>query len=589
MTAEFFRDQRQQAWLVGGSLRNILLGELCNDWDIVTAGDAPALARGLADTLGGFYAHLHEKASRVIVPLKITKNKDEGDASVPTPHNPSPAPTGTKPLPRQHHQIPTPEVEGDEGGQEVIFDVSPLKGKPVEFDLRQRDFTVNAIAVPLDEVVRYIELGEVGALEKGGDGWGALLHCFDPLNGVADIVARRLRAVDGEVFRHDPLRVLRAVRLMARYHLTMDGWTEGLVMRDSALLPQVAPERIHDELYAILAGDGAMERLQFMDAHGLLTVLIPEFIPAREMEQPSPHYWDVLQHSLQTVGMWEKLAGLLQKPAEEIRQSPLERVIQSQQVKQMKQVKQVKQVKQSPDEMREGALEHVEACNLVEIQTLLREAERQGIFSFGALNAPAMKLAVLLHDIGKPATRTIGEDEAVHFYGHPQAGVPLALQVMKRLRASTHDCRLVQLVTAHHMRPGQLGMNGAVTPRAVRRYFVDLGPAGMLVVLFSLADHLATHGPLLGSNEKVEGSKGGSWEQHVGVVCGLLREYIRNRERILPPRLMSGEELMKRLKLSPGPIVGELLELIAEAQAEGRIHSKEEALWLAEEWVLRTK
>ena len=543
LTADFFRDQRQQAFLVGGSLRNILLGEPCNDWDIVTAGDAPTLARGLADTLGGFYAHMHEKASRVVVPLKVNAN------------------------------------EGGES-EEIIFDISPLKGKSVEFDLRQRDFTVNAIAAPLDEVVRYIELGEGGALEKDRDGRMARLHCIDPLNGVADIAARRLKAVDSEVFRHDPLRMLRAVRLMARYHLTMDGSTEGLMMRDSALLTQVAPERIHDELYAILAGDGAMQRLQFLDDHGLLTVLIPEFIPARGMEQPSPHYWDVLQHSLQTVGMWEQLVGLLQKPAEEIRQSPLERMIQSQQVK---------QVKQTPDEIGASGLEGVEGCTLVEIQALLREAEEQGIFSFGALNAPAMKLAVLLHDIGKPATRTIDEDGAVHFYGHPQAGVPLALQVMKRLRASTQDSRLVQLVTAHHMRPGQLGLHGAVTPRAVRRYFADLGPTGILVALFSLADHLATRGPLLGSNEEAEGSKASSWEQHVAVVCGLLREYIRNRESILPPRLMSGEELMKRLKLSPGPIVGALLELIAEAQAEGRIHSREEALWLAEEWLLRTK
>jgi poly(A) polymerase len=550
LTADFFKDQRQQAWLVGGSLRNILLGEPCNDWDIVTAGDAPTLARGLADTLSGFYAHMHVKASRVVVPLKV--NADEGDVS-------------------------------EEGGQEVIFDVSPLKGKSVEFDLRQRDFTVNAIAAPLDEVVRHIELGEGGALEKGGDGRMAQLHCVDPLNGVADIAAQRLKAVDSEVFRHDPLRMLRAVRLMTRYHLTMDGSTEGLMMRDSALLTRVAPERIHDELYAILAGDGAMERLQFLDDHGLLTVLIPEFIPAREMVQPSPHYWDVLQHSLQAVGMWEQLVGLLQKPAEEIRQSSLERMIQS------RQVRQVRQARQTPDEMRASGLEHVEGCNLVEIQELLREAEEQGIFSFGALNTPAMKLAVLLHDIGKPATRTVGEDGAVHFYGHPQAGVPLSLQVMKQLRASTQDSRLVQLVTAHHMRPGQLGLNGAVTPRAVGRYFADLGPTGILVALFSLADHLATRGPLLGSNEEVEGSKASSWKQHVAVVCGLLREYIRNRESILPPRLMSGEELMKRLKLSPGPIVGELLELIAEAQAEGRIHSREEALWLAEEWLLRTK
>src|SRR5437764_5421282 len=84
LTAEFFRDQRQQAFLVGGPLRNILLGEPCNDWDIVTAGDAPTLARGLADTLGGFYAHLHEKASGVVVPLikvNVTVNADQDHAN----------------------------------------------------------------------------------------------------------------------------------------------------------------------------------------------------------------------------------------------------------------------------------------------------------------------------------------------------------------------------------------------------------------------------------------------------------------------------------------------------------------------------
>src|SRR5438309_1220437 len=79
LTAEFFRDQRQQAFLVGGSLRNILLGEPCNDWDIVTPGDAPTLARGLADTLGGFYAHLHEKASRIVVPLQVNADQDHAN------------------------------------------------------------------------------------------------------------------------------------------------------------------------------------------------------------------------------------------------------------------------------------------------------------------------------------------------------------------------------------------------------------------------------------------------------------------------------------------------------------------------------
>ena len=495
LTAEHFSSQRQQAYLVGGSLRNILLGEPCSDWDIVTGGDAPALARQLADKLGGFYAYLHEKACRVIVP-PLTTQKDDVEV-----------------------------------GQEVIFDISSLKGNTLEHDLRQRDFTVNAIAAPLDEIVRSIELGEYGIQEEGKGGYKreAPLHFIDPLHGVGDIVARRLKAVDGEVFRHDPLRMLRAVRLMMRYTLEMDGWTEGLLMRDSALLTQAAPERVHDELYAILAPDGARERLQFLDDHGLLTVLIPEFIPAREMSQPNPHHWDVLQHSLQTVGMWEKLVGLLQQPAEEIRQSPLE------QMGQARQVRQVRQVRQTPDEIRESKMENGEECNLVEIQALLREAGGQGTFSFAALSAPAMKLAVLLHDIGKPATRTVDEDGAVHFYGHPQTGVPLALQVMKRLKASTKDCRLVQQVTAHHMRPGQLGLSGPVTPRAVRRFFVDLGPTGIFVALFSLADHLATRGPLLGSAEEEGqgGSKAGSWRQHVEVVCGLLRDYIRNSGEII--------------------------------------------------------
>jgi len=61
--------------------------------------------------------------------------------------------------------------------------------------------------------------------------------------------------------------------------------------------------------------------------------------------------------------------------------------------------------------------------------------------------------------------------------------------------------------------------------------------------------------------------------------------YIRERESILPPRLVSAEELMRRLKLEPGPQVGQLLDQIAEAQAEGMVRSKEEALWWAEEWL----
>ena len=559
-TAEYFSDQRQPAYLVGGSLRNILLGQQCVDWDIVTTGKAHRLARRLADKLGAYYVHLHEKASRVIVVLDTD-----------SPNTPK---------------------------QEITFDISPLNGKTIEDDLRQRDFTINAIAAPLGDIVRYLEIdntrrppgspprGMVGAtlavalapalaadtlapastdatltmgpviapdtidpphtlpdtLAPGSTDatlapdtrTGGGLNLIDPLHGLADLAAHRLKAVNAEVFRRDPLRMLRAVRLMMRYGLEIDRWTEELIIRDAALLTQVAAERVHDELYTLLGPAGATERLRFLDEHGLFTVIFPEFVVARAMRQPGPHYWDVLEHSLESVGALERVARMVEQGSE--------------------------------SKGRED--------DLAEIRVLLREAEAQGIFAFERLKAPGMKMAALLHDIGKTVTYSEDEDGGIHFYKHPQAGVPLVEQVMRRLCASTQDRRLAQLVSAHHMRPGQLGQDGPVTPRAIRRYFVDLGPTGIYVALFSLADHLATLGPQPVTN---------SWERHLGVVRLLLTSYIRERERILPPRLISPEELMRRLNLEPGPLVGQLLDLIAEAQAEGTIHSKEEALWLAEE------
>ena len=113
-TSQHVRDHNQQAYLTGGSIRNLLLNEPCTDWDIVTSGDASLLARTLADKLEGHYVHMHDKASRVVV---------------------------------KHQQ------------QETILDIAPLKGNTIEEDLHQRDFTINAIAAPLAEVTHYLDVG----------------------------------------------------------------------------------------------------------------------------------------------------------------------------------------------------------------------------------------------------------------------------------------------------------------------------------------------------------------------------------------------------------------------------------------------
>ncbi|GAC1567854.1 MAG: CCA tRNA nucleotidyltransferase [Ktedonobacteraceae bacterium] len=505
-TARYLDAQHRQAYLVGGSLRDILLGEACHDWDIVSAGDAHRVARRLAEVLGGHYAHMHDKASRVIIK-----------------HDP----------------------------RDITLDIASLRGKSIEEDLRARDFTINALAVPLSELPRSIEM-DVGTFPR----------LIDPLNGFQDIQQRALRAVDESVFRHDPLRMLRAVRLTTRGHFNLDTWTQGLIRRDAALLPAVAPERIHDELYTILEPGGATARLRLLDELGLLTVLIPELITARGMRQPLPHYWDVFEHSLETVDALELVTHEL--TGAQFISSDRPSGAYSQLV---------------PGTYSRLTPNATISASLAEIRKMLIEAEEQGIFSPAELTAPCMKMSALLHDIGKPVTRTTGEDGSIRFYNHPQMGAPFASQIMQRLSASTRDRRLAQLLAAHHMRPGQLGQDGMVTPRAMRRFFVDLGPAGISVALFSLADHLATFGPQPLTD---------AWERHLSVVSLLLTRYIRQRESILPPRLLSPEELMRRLKLEPGPVVGQLLETIAEAQSDGSIHSKEEALWLAEEQLERT-
>ncbi len=482
--SDYFDTHSRSAYLVGGPVRNLLLHEPITDWDIAVEGETHVLARQLANTLGGFYAYLHERASRVTV------KKEQ---------------------------------------QEATFDFAPLQGNSITTDLAARDFTINAIALPLPQFLN--------ALTNSTP-----FSFIDPTGGQRDLQTRTVRAVSDRVFQDDPLRLLRALRFCARYSLSIEGHTAALLARNASLLPQVASERIHDEFYALLQLPHATDHLRLLDRHGLLTVLVPEFIPARSMPQPPLHYWDVFEHSLESVAALERLSALLQS---------------------------------TPDLIEKSPLEAKDTHDLREISSLLHEAQQQGIFQFATLAEPVSKLAALLHDIGKPSTYARDEEGNITFYHHPQQGVPVAQKILRRLNTSSADRRLVQQVVAHHMRPGQLSTD-TVTQRAVRRYFVDLGPTGILVALISLADHLAMRGPQPLTEH---------WYRHLATVRLLLTRYIREREQLLPPRLLQTEELMRRLNLPPGPLVGQLLEAISEAQAEGRIASKEDALWFAEEYL----
>ena len=105
------------------------------------------------------------------------------------------------------------------------------------------------------------------------------------------------------------------------------------------------------------------------------------------------------------------------------------------------------------------------------------------------------KLAALLHDIAKPATKQPKPGGGVSFHEHQTIGGEMALEVAQRLGFGEEAARYIRLVVREHMRPGQLGVLDEVTQRAVARFFHATAGAGPDVLLHLLADHMATRGP----------------------------------------------------------------------------------------------
>src|SRR5437667_119069 len=176
----------------------------------------------------------------------------------------------------------------------VRLDVSDFRGPSLAADLAARDFTVNALAVPLREL-----------LVRGG------APIVDPTGGLADLRARRLRAPDLRVFTDDPLRALRGVRLEAALGFRLTRGTVAAIRAVAPALAAVAAERVRDELLLVLAFPDTARAFRRMDALGLLGVLLPEVEPMRATAQPAPHRFPVLEHSLRALASADRVLARL--------------------------------------------------------------------------------------------------------------------------------------------------------------------------------------------------------------------------------------------------------------------------------------
>jgi putative nucleotidyltransferase with HDIG domain len=198
-------------------------------------------------------------------------------------------------------------------------------------------------------------------------------------------------------------------------------------------------------------------------------------------------------------------------------------------------------------------------------QQLVERRSRKGL----------IKLAGLLHDVGKPERRTVEPDGEIWFLGHEQTGAALAAGVVERLRLSNREAQMVCQLVLQHLRPGFLSREPQLTRRAIYRFFKELGEHGPGCLLLWWADRLATRG----SKSRVD-----QIDQQRSRLEELLNAYFfQAAEVVKPPRLVNGHQLMEAFRLAPGARIGELLGAIEEAQAEGRIQSAAEALALARE------
>ena len=243
------REHGTALFLVGGTLRDLLLGRRPKDLDLCLPSRAADFAQELARRLGGTFVCL---------------DADEDVARV---------------------------VLAD--GFELDFAAFREKTAAIEEDLRLRDFTVNALALDL------------GVVLAGGE---ALL--LDPCGGAADLKSRLIRLTHDHAFVADPLRMVRAYRLAATLGFSLEATTRQAVRSDFRLIVRSAGERIAVELDAIMASPAAHETFQQMRADGLLFALVPELALGKDVTQPKDfHHLNVLDHNLESLKQAELLAA----------------------------------------------------------------------------------------------------------------------------------------------------------------------------------------------------------------------------------------------------------------------------------------
>lgn len=336
---------------------------------------------------------------------------------------------------------------------------------------------------------------------------------IDYFCGLADCNKKVIRFIKEEVLLQDPLRILRGFSFMANYGFRIDKKTQEAMVKYKRFIKNVSGERISEELFKILLPDNAYPAVKKMSDLKIIDEVIPSVTAARGVFQGGYHHLDIWEHSLETLYRFEQLWN-----------------------------KELSKDKSIYDYF----------CQELTV---------------GRRRIQILKLACLLHDIGKPIAKKRINKKTI-FHSHEKIGRDLAEKLAETLRFSLREKEVLKKLIFWHLRPGYLADQITPSKRAVYRFFRDTQEEGIAVIALSLSDWRATRGPLTNARKR---------KKHEKVMIALIEQYLKE-QKILPlPQIVDGYDVMKKFKIKPSPLVGKILRKIKEEQILGKITTKAEA------------
>jgi len=244
---EKFANEGYELYLVGGAVRDMLMGKIIYDWDFTTSATPSEILKiipqGFYDNDFGTVGIKYEEFEK---PFEITTFRTEGTYS------------------------------DNRRPDKIVW------GKKIKEDLLRRDFTINAIAV-----------------DKSG-------KIYDPYDGQKDLEKKIIKAVGNpnDRFREDALRMMRAIRIASELNFKIEKNTLEAITQNSSLIQKIAKERIKTELMKIISSDHPYEGMILFKESGLMEQIIPELYKCFGVEQKSPqrhHIYDVGTHLLMSL------------------------------------------------------------------------------------------------------------------------------------------------------------------------------------------------------------------------------------------------------------------------------------------------